>query len=94
MACHLIYKEAELKVLNGCVQPSNVQRQELNEYSDEKFRFEEKYVLLCHSIADYFSLHLEDCAVIKNETECRCSVLVNECFLKISTGMLQFVYMI
>ncbi|XP_063421522.1 uncharacterized protein LOC134706481 isoform X2 [Mytilus trossulus] len=70
VACHLIFREAERNIEN--------------EYSDERFRCEEKYVLLCHSIPDYFDVHFEDCIVLKNENECKCHVQVNVSHLKIN----------
>ncbi|XP_071158698.1 uncharacterized protein [Mytilus edulis] len=85
VACHLIFREAEWNIENGFLKPSTDQIDLLEEYSDERFRCEEKYILLCHSIPDYFDVHLEDCVVLKNEDECRCHVQVNVSHLKINT---------
>ncbi|CAC5397390.1 unnamed protein product [Mytilus coruscus] len=86
VACHLIFRETEWNIENGFLKPSKDQIDLLEEYSDKRFRCEEKYVLLCHSIAAYFDVQLEDCVVLKNEGECKCHVKVNVSHLKINTS--------
>lgn len=85
-ACELLYKEAVFLLNKGYLEPSQGQKQQLDEYSDDRFKCEEKFVLLCHSIKDYFSVHVEECLFLKNEVESKGSITVDTSYLKIATG--------
>ncbi|XP_062594682.1 uncharacterized protein LOC134256092 [Saccostrea cucullata] len=66
-ACHLVYLEAKSAISSGLLKVSQEQQEKLEEYEDPGFTLKEKFVLLAHSLEDYFSVLIKDCKITDNE---------------------------
>ncbi|XP_061188311.1 uncharacterized protein LOC133196434 [Saccostrea echinata] len=84
VACHLVYLEAKSAISSGEMTVSQEQLEKLEEYEDPGFTLKEKYVLLAHTLEDYFSVLIRDCKITDNEKNGNSPQVFNKGAIRVS----------